>query len=180
MSRIERRCARTMFVLCALLLLPSPRLSAQGEGGWPVSLAGPIVHSPMAGMEASTVKTPLWWLQIGDGGDGGWINVPGGGGGGHHLIRFVAVIPEGGGITFVLANGGTWSASVSAAPTIHVGTQGLTVGFNDPGITTKWHSAKGDHEVYTPCAGATPAAMKRCVDEHQQMVAIMQAIYPPI
>ena len=59
--------------------------------------------------------------------------------------------------------------------------QGPIVGGDTQGVSTAWMDKKGvAHEVRTPCAGSTSAAIARCIRTHKAMVAAMQEEYPPV
>ena len=53
--------------------------------------------------------------------------------------------------------------------------------FDEPTLTTSWKDAQGGtHTVTTPIVGTTPAARKRCIELHEELVRALQALHPPI
>lgn len=49
-----------------------------------------------------------------------------------------------------------------------------------PTVTTTWTDANGvSHSVSTPFPALSPAAMRRLLDQHNQLVTIMQGLHPP-
>lgn len=49
-----------------------------------------------------------------------------------------------------------------------------------PTVTTTWTDANGvTHSVSTPFPGNTPAALRRTLDLHNQLVLLQQTLHPP-
>jgi len=49
-----------------------------------------------------------------------------------------------------------------------------------PNLTTSWKDQQGGtHTVSTPIPSATPAGQQRAVQQHRELVGLMQQVYPP-
>lgn len=84
------------------------------------------------------------------------------------------------GLVLLVANDlSTYSVSSMSDETNRV-PQGPILDAQTPMLTTTWTDANGvTHTVQTPIPSTTPSGLTKAIDLHNQLVAALQALYPP-